>query len=133
MTLEERVGAFVGVHLDAVLEAPHALRFFCAVLFGPPESRPSVNIIEMNRSLHERLERMFRVAIEEGELPGALKGDEFFLTVQLMGLIQQRMMLSMILSECAPGDVAHQQLTDLLGQGERERLVRFFFSGARGQ
>ncbi len=131
--LEDRVSAFVGVHLDAALESPHALRFFCAVLFGPPESRPEVDIIEMNRPLHDRLEGMFEEAIERGELPGAKPGDALFFSVQLMGLIQQQMMLSMILSESAPGDMVYEHLSNLLGEQERERLVRFFFEGARGK
>lgn len=132
-TLEERVSAFVGVHLDAALESPHALRFFCAVLFGPPESRPEVDLIEMNRPLQDRLEAMFQGAIDRGELPGEGAGDALFYSVQLMGLIQQQMMLSMILSESAPGDVVYEHLSNLLGEQERERLVRFFFDGARGK
>ncbi len=129
----ERIEALVRVHLDALANSPDSLRFVYSVLFGPPESRPEIDLVSLRLSIDLAIEKMFERAIDQGELvPHAhLEMGPEHMTFGLLGWVGQHMMFSLKSMEMFEDhDAARAHLLELTGPAAVRRLVGLFLCGA---
>lgn len=127
----ERLRQLLDVHLDAVSEAPEALRFVYSVLFGPRESRPDFDPLARREESFAGVVQLFERAIARGEFTPHDGFTPHFLAEQLFGMINQHLMHTLASVECARDDDTRDAcLDELLGEDARRNLMRFYFAGA---
>lgn len=129
-TLEEKMREIVAVHLEAASEAPQVLQFVYSVIFGPPESRPTFDILAQPDPTHEAVERLFQGAVDSGELVLHEGLDVPFAAQLLIGMINNHMMFSLQMMHREQDDEARgRMMEEHLGARARDQIVDFFLRG----
>lgn len=126
--IEERLSRVIEAHLEGAREAPEALRFIYAALFGPRESRPNFNLPERSLKRHARIKSIFDDAINNGEFQIAPGFTTDFLAQQFMGTLNNYLMSTLTVLDLENQDQANVLLC--LGPQAREQLLALFFNGA---
>jgi len=126
--IEDRLSRIIEAHMEGATEAPEALRFLYAAIFGPRESRPSFNLPERSLNQHIRIKSIFDDAIKSGEFQLASGFTTDFLAQQFMGTLNNYLMSTLTVLDLANQDQAYVQLC--LGPQARDQLLALFFHGA---
>lgn len=126
LPIRERVSMFYSLHLNALRDAPDALRFVFSMSFGPPASRPDIDILNRRKPLFSLMEQMFSEAIarEEFEPRAGLSPGQ--LALLMLGVINNHLMYVLKMIEFDHKQILSDGKTGMLyGVQTLEQLVRF--------
>lgn len=127
-----RLNAVIDLHFGGIVDSPRTVAFVYAVLFGPRETRPEFDIQKNNQQVLNLVAQVFSDAIKEGRV--VLADPEWtpqFLALSFMGQVSLHMMHALKELQWATSCSESQQLQhELTNEVARERLLRFFKSGA---
>ena len=130
-TFREKIYAVAWTQLEAAQKSPVALQFIYGVLFGPPESRPEIDIYELHVELIGTLTCVMENAIDDGQIEPRPGVDALFLTQQLLGMINNHMTRALTLIQSLDDpELESRYLDEILSPEECRRLVEFFLAGA---
>lgn len=130
-SLEDAVDRVILANFEACKRSPVALRFVYAVLFGPEDSAPKVDLFDTRQRMIDQVTVFFEEAQEQGSFE---PNDDFapaFIVEQLFALINGHLMRTLKELESYPSqEVRRQKIRELLTPETASRLSSFFFNGA---
>ena len=130
LAFDQKLSRIVSLHFEACCENPRILQFIYAVLFGPRESRPAINLLERRQATVKALEDLIEKGMTQTLETPTQVYDAAFLAQQFLGMINDRLMFALKAMEYAPDDQSDALLDTLLNDDTREDLIQFFFYGA---
>lgn len=122
-----RLGSIVDTHINAVQDAPEALRFMYASIFGPIESRPLFDLAARTARSHMKIKRIFEDAINQGELQLHPGFDTDFLAHLFMGTLNHYLMSTMVISDAASASMTPSHVS--ITAQSKDQLIKLFFCG----
>ena len=125
--LMPRLTLILDEHLRGVHEAPDALRFVYAAVFGPRESCPEFGLNERRMISLAQLQGAFQAALDAGELEAAPGVDAWRMAQHFLGMLNTHMMEILALQDMGP-ELSHL-IPHYLGPEARDQLLRLFFAG----
>lgn len=130
-TIVDQLNAIAWAQIGGARESPIVLKFVYSILFGPPESRPDIDVYGLHLGMIARVRQVMDVAIETGDIRPSADFDALFLTNQFLGSVNEHLMRALTIAESIPDDrVRGEFLDEFLSREESQRLVRFFLAGA---
>ena len=124
------VGHFAAVHLEFARSYPDALRFVLAIVYGPEEGQPRIDMLSYWRPVMVWLVERIQTSIESGEFvprPGATAPR---LMRYLINVVHMEVMSSYEEQRFVASDPALRAMLDEGGVDLVSDLVAQFFGGA---
>lgn len=128
---KQRLRTVILLHMSLASEAPTALEFIYAVLFGPRDSRPDFDPLTQRAATFLVMFELFEQAMERGEFEPHEGMTTPFLVQQFFGMLNQYMLFLLVEhNRGATPDREPVFRSSCHDAGHVDRLIDFFLRGA---